>query len=478
MAILDPSALSAKVKFMQTRAKVCRDLMGGTPEMRLAGKTYLPQWPQEEQKGWEARRDCSTLFPAVERAIETMIGKPFGTPIVAGEDVPARVEAALDDVDRAGRDIDSWARDVARAALIDGITWALADYPRLREGATRADEIAIGAEPYLVHIPLCAMLDWKTKRIAGKTTISELRYKAEDDETGATYYYVWTPGNVEAYYKKDDQWILDPLKSGPVSLKSEIPVVVFYGKRTGFWRALPPFEAMAWLNIQHWQSSSDQRHILHVARVPLLAADEDNRTSSGDGNAPVTLGADGIMIGFKNLRFVETTGASIEAGEKDIERLEDQMRRCAGEMLQAKAGDKTATENDRESMEGSSQLRAFVWTFQDALEECLRLMALWIKEKGGGSLTINTEWDEGELAADLWTALNGARTAGLISQETYIWNLQKGRRMPPDRSVEDEKASLDLEAPPMVTGSTTPTRKAKKATITRPDGSKSTVEME
>lgn len=476
MAILDPSALSAKVKFMQTRAKVCQDLMGGTPEMRSAGKTYLPQWPQEDQKGWEARRDCSALFPALERAIETMIGKPFGVPIVAGEDVPARVEAALDDVDRAGRDIDSWARDVARAALVDGITWALADYPRLREGATRADEIAIGAEPYLIHIPLASMLGWKTRRVAGKTMVSELRYKAEDEETGMAYVYVWTPGEVKAYFLKDSEWVLDPLRSGVVSLKTEIPVVVFYGKRMGTWQALPPLEAMAYLNIQHWQSSSDQRHILHVARVPLLAADEDNR-QGGDGT-PVALGTDGIMTGFKNLRYVETTGASIEAGEKDIERLEDQMRRCAGEMLQAKAGDKTATENNRESLEGSSQLRAFVWTFQDALEECLRYMALWIGEKDGGSLTVNTEWDEGELASDLWAALNGARTAGLISQEVYTWNLQKGRRMPPDRTVEDEKASLDLETPPMVTGSTLPTRKPKKGTITRPDGSQSTVVLE
>ena len=27
---------------------------------------------------------------------------------------------------------------------------------------------------------------------------------------------------------------------------------------------------LAWLNLAHWQSASDQRHILHVARVPFL----------------------------------------------------------------------------------------------------------------------------------------------------------------------------------------------------------------
>lgn len=454
MTIYDPSTVTTKVKAMQDRAQICQDLMGGTPVMRKAGKTYLPQWPQEELKAWEARRDCSALFPALEKAISTMVGKPFGVPILAGEDVPAKIEPTLDDVDRAGRDIDSWARDVATITLRDGISWAIVDYPRLRPGATRADEIAAGAAPYLVHIPLSAMCGWKFARVSGKFKLVEMRYRVKDDETEADYVYVWTPGEVNAHILKDGAWVLDTDRSGPVSLKSEIPAVVFYGKRTGLWEGLPPLEALAYLNVQHWQSSSDQRHILHVARVPLLAADEDTRQVGVPG-APVALGTDGILTGFKGLKYVETTGASIGAGEKDIERLEDQMRRCAGEMLQAVAGVKTATESDHERIEGSSQLRAFVWTFQDALEECLRLMALWIGEKDGGSLTVNTEWDDEELASDLWAALNGARAAGLISQETYLWNLQKGRRLPPDRTVEDERAALEIEAPPMATNNKT-----------------------
>ena len=37
-------------------------------------------------------------------------------------------------------------------------------------------------------------------------------------------------------------------------------------------RARPPLLDLAWLNLAHWQSSSDQRHILHIARVPILFA--------------------------------------------------------------------------------------------------------------------------------------------------------------------------------------------------------------
>src|SRR3546814_11327266 len=49
-----------------------------------------------------------------------------------------------------------------------------------------------------------------------------------------------------------------------------LPLVTVYAERTGYLTARPPLLDLAWLNLAHWQSSSDQRHILHVARVPIL----------------------------------------------------------------------------------------------------------------------------------------------------------------------------------------------------------------
>src|SRR3546814_6971269 len=43
-----------------------------------------------------------------------------------------------------------------------------------------------------------------------------------------------------------------------------LPLVTVYAERTGYLTARPPLLDLAWLNLAHWQSSSDQRHILHV----------------------------------------------------------------------------------------------------------------------------------------------------------------------------------------------------------------------
>ena len=130
---------------------------------------------------------------------------------------------------------------------------------------------------------------------------------------------------------------------------------------------------------------------------------------------------------------------------KDILDTEDRMRRVAGQALDAKV--KTATEAGQDSKDNESQLRAWASNYKSFLDECLRLMALWIGEKDGGTAQMDMEWDEAAVGADVIAALTNARTAGLISRETYLWNMQRADILPPDVTIEEEVARLEMEAP-------------------------------
>jgi hypothetical protein len=94
----------------------------------------------------------------------------------------------------------------------------------------------------------------------------------------------------------------------------EIPLLPVYINRTDFMRASPPLAKLAELNIAHWQSSSDQRNILHVARVPILfGAGVRRRRQNAIGASE--------MVKFNSnpaakLTYVEHTGAAIGAGER------------------------------------------------------------------------------------------------------------------------------------------------------------------
>lgn len=479
------TGLKPDIAELQERSAVCRTLMGGTRAMRDAGKTYLPIWPQESEEAWTARKNCSALFPGFKKALQTMVGRPFETPVGVGDDVPAKIEATFENIDLAGRDLDQFARDVFTAMLRDGLTWVLADYPTIPEGSTAADEVAMGAQPYLVHIPLENMISYRLELVAGKHQVVHARWFECSDEFDGKWgtkevkrIRVWEPGLVQLWEERKSEltgvtdWAL--IAEGVVSLQ-EVPIVCFYGDRTGFWQGQPPLEDLAWLNVQHWQSASDQRHVLHVARVPLLGADLDNRANQAE---PVALGPGGIVTGFTNLRYIEHTGAAIEAGRTDLLDLEDQMKRVAGELLTREV-QKTATETGQEASEGASWLRRLAFNFQDGFEECLRLMAAWVGEAGGGTISLDTDWDEETLASDIMAALTAARTAGQISKETYLWNLKEGGVLPPDRTIEQELDALDTEgmaAMPNVQPLAAP--KPRTATITKADGTTLKATME
>ena len=436
------SDLRTEVASMQARAAVCQTLDGGTEAMRAAGSDYLPRWKAEEKDDWEARLKCTTLFPAMAKTLDTMVGKPFSEPIVL--DGPNSILAHTENIDMAGRDLDTFARDITRAALRDGITWVLVDYPRVRPAANLAAERATGARPYWVHVPLASMLGWKTQTISGKVTLSQLRIRESveidvDEWTTKTEVRtrVLTPGWVKVYGPNGEL-----LEDGPTSMQ-EIPLVAFYGKRMGFFSAEPPLADLAWLNVQHWQSGSDQRNILHKARVPFLAADADNRDEKG---AELVFSA-GIFVGFENLHSVSFDSAPIESGRQDLLDLEDQMRRVAGELLSRTAGDKSATEAGLEASEGSAWLKGKMRTFQDALEECFRFHAAWMKESSPVTVTLAMDWDEAAVSAQILQQLTTARQAGIISQETYSHNIQAAGLMPEGRTVDQEIASLEAEGP-------------------------------
>lgn len=454
----DAFTVSSAVSDMQARAAVCNTLCGGTPAMRKAGKTYLPQEPAESNEAWEARMAKSTLFPAFRDSVDAMVGKPLGEPITV-QDVPASIEAALENADLAGRDLDTFAREFFRQSMVDGIGWVLVDYPRVPPGLTLAQEKARRARPYLIHVPLANVLGWRSEVVAGVHRLTQFRYmetvEVPDGEFGTktqTVVRVWEPGSVRVFRKGDGVATeLDQEASGPVTM-AEIPVACFAPGRTGFMAALPPLEDLAWLNVQHWQSSSDQRHVLHVARVPLLGADKDVRDVKG---GKIEVSPNGLIVGFENLRYIEHTGAAISAGRQDLLDLQEQMRTVAGKVLTRQAGgDKSATEASLESQDGGSKLRQWAWSFQDCLEECLRLMAAWIKEPQGGSVTVAMDWDDLPDPAMFQTILQ-ARQAGELSRESWLWNAQRFGALPPGRTLDQEQAALDSEGPSSF-GNTTP----------------------
>ena len=200
-----------------------------------------------------------------------------------------------------------------------------------------------------------------------------------------------------------------------------VPLVTLHAGRTGPMTATPPLLDLAWLNLAHWQSSADQRHILHVARVPILFG-RDLRVGEGG----LEIGPNRMVLGEgggADLRFVEHSGAAINAGRQDLIDLEERMARMGAELLAPRHGQMTATERALEADRHDSALQAMVRDLEGALVQTLGLMADWAGlPRAGIAVDVFDDFGEGAGArADLTTLLaldqRGAIDRGTLTAE-------------------------------------------------------------
>src|SRR5258706_573468 len=176
----NPSSPSPAVLRMSQPWEMIDALMGGTETMRAAGPRFLPKNTAEPSEAYQRRLAASFLFNGYRRAIETLSGKPFSQPLQLGDDVPELLVEYAKDIDLQGRNLHAFAHDVFRTALSHGLSHILVDHPKvptLPDGKshTLADQRAAG-RPYFVHLHPDAMLGWRSERINGVETLTQLRF--------------------------------------------------------------------------------------------------------------------------------------------------------------------------------------------------------------------------------------------------------------------------------------------------------------
>jgi hypothetical protein len=445
----DVSTKTDSVAAMEPDMELARALLGGTRKMRAASTTYMPKWPKEEDEAYKCRLATAVLFPAYKRTVSTLTGKPFSEPVTIGDDVPPQIAEWLNDADLRGRNIDAFAADVMQAALGYGICGILVDFPKADGIRTAADERAAGLRPYFIQIHPWQVLGWRDEYVNGAWVLTQLRLLEIVDELAGEFgvskveqVRVLTPGAWQVYRQDaKKEWVLHD--EGTTTLKI-IPYVPVYGERVEFMVGTPPLIEVANLNVAHWQCASDQQTILHVARVPILAAigvDPDSFELTVGGSSAVKIPPGG------DLKFVEHTGKAIEAGANELEALEERMRQAGAELLVLRPGKITATQTATENAVGMCALHRIAQNLEDALDQALQIMALWINEKSGGHVELFKDFGAASLAEASTQILLDSATAGKISDETYFSEMKRRGIVSPDIEWEDEKDRLDAQGP-------------------------------
>ncbi|HHT7859528.1 DUF4055 domain-containing protein [Pasteurella multocida] len=451
------SDTSPEMAKLHSRVRIIDDLLGGTERMREVSKTYLPKFPLEDEDTYKNRLERTTLYPALEETLSQMNGRVFFTPINITKINNKLASEILPDVDMEGNNLDVFASSWFHAGLAYGVSYVLVDYPVTNDAKTLAEEKAMGARPYLVHIHPASVLDFKTARINGKRVFTQFRYREFVDEENGEFglkqieqINVYERGIVRKFRKienaKDGD--NDYYLHAEVELKhlgkalDFIPIVPFITKQSDhFGIGRPPLLELAHLNIKHWQSQSDQDNIVSVARVPILA-----RTGAVEGER-FQIGGSVIDLPREgSLFYVEHSGNAIGAGKESIKELESQMLVAGAKLLIKNIIAMTESQARDEQGKEISQLRLYANKFEDALDLALEYVGFWLGIENVGNVEISGNIDseiDPNASLDMVIKLN---SAGVISTQTTFEEAKRRGLLSDHASWEDEQARLEVES--------------------------------
>jgi hypothetical protein len=257
-------------------------LWGGTTTMRDAGTAWLPKEPKESTKAYDTRLSRSYLYNKYKKAIENIAGKPFSKPVTLneGDKLPEPLDGIYADVDQTNRSFTEFAAEVLRYGIHYGVHFVLVDFPARAsdEERTLEDDRRERVRPMFLHVTAPQLLGYQSEVVNGRRELTQVRIQSTVQVDAGDYgtkevdqIRVMTATDWEVWQviEADGDYVM--VDSGVHSFGA-VPLYTYYVNRTGYMQGQPALEDLAWLNISHWQSASDQRSILRFARVGILFA--------------------------------------------------------------------------------------------------------------------------------------------------------------------------------------------------------------
>ncbi len=418
----DPSTSSQLYDAMAMRWALPKALMGGTLAMRAAGTRYLPRHPAENSAIYAERASRSVLRNHFRRTVTKLVGRIFAEPLIISEDMPDELVAILRNIDLVGRGLNVFARDWFEDAMVSGLSHVLVDFPAAAGGQSLAEERENGARPYAVHVRADQLIAAQWDSRGGDKVLTQIRVREKAlryhgfEEVEEEQIRVIEPDHWRLY-RQDKKGVWQEAEAGENTL-GRIPLVTLYTARTGFLQAEPPLEDLAFLNLEHYQIRSDQRNALNVASFPILAASGYNPEIDG----PIEVGPNKVLTTSESegkYYYVESSGAALEAGAKELDALEKAML-LFGLQFETPKERETATGRALDAADALSPLSAMAMNLEDSLNAMLSLFAGWLEMPFIGSIGVSTKSGAAQNSERDLDFLLEARRLGDVSGEELI----------------------------------------------------------
>lgn len=451
----------------------CRVAAAGEEAVHAGGAAYLPQLTGQDANEYSAYRGRALFFNATGRTIDGMSGLVFRRPPTI--ELPAKLKDFEQDVDTADTPLIAFSEKAVEELLTVGRFGLMADYPRMPDAQTLADQQAANGRPYVRMYAAESILNWRVERVNNRSVLtlvvlSEVHEEAADFETSVTpqcRVLRLTAGRytVEIWRKQKDangqeKWMLaEPAFAPTMGAKTldYIPFLLCGPMGIDPCVSKPPLLDLVNVNLSHYRTTADYEHGLHFTGLPTpvitghsFDIDETGRPKNNFalGSATVKAFPDPNAKAF----FMEFAGTGLGALSKRLEEKEQMMAALGARMLAAEKRQVEAAETAAIHRAGeSSVLASLAIAAGAALSRVLTWCATWEGATEAPLVKLNTDYMPSGLSAQELSELVKSWQAGAISHETLYDNLARGEVARQGVDFETEKSAIEEEGPALGT---------------------------
>lgn len=217
---------------------------------------------------------------------------------------------------------------------------------------------------------------------------------------------------------------------------------------------------IAELNLKAYQVQSDLDNQLHLSAVPLLAfygfPQSSEEVSAGPGEA-IAFPAEG------RAEYIEPSGRSYDAQFQRLEQIAMQINELGlAAVLGQKLSAETAEAKRIDRSQGDSTMMVIAQQMQDMIDNCLQFHAAYLQEPQAGSSFVNRDFLAARLEPTEIQSLLQLYTAGTITQNTLLNQLEAGEVLGDEFDVEEELEAtqvgglIEMDQPTSPANSTMP----------------------
>jgi hypothetical protein len=449
-----PSTVSKAAERQQPAVSLMRDVVAGPETIRDKRTAYLPIAPREDAKNYASRLQRSVFFNVTGRTIEGLTGQVFRKDLELADDVPATIQEHAENIDLAGTHLDVFARALLQDALTAGHAGVLVEFPKTG-GTQNAAQERSAIRPYWVPIQKEQIVSWRTAVLDGKTVLTQLVLKecgmvpagrfGEKEQERYRVFRRDEVGNVSFQLLEigDDKRSVIVVDEGTYPTQTEIPFAeIVTSGRAGLLESAPPLLDLAYLNLGHYQMWSDYAWSIYKTCVPIYV-----ETGVEPEAGELVIGANAARQ-FTNpdakAQYVSHTGDALGSVEKALENLKADMGTLGIAMLAPqKRSAETATAHRQDKSTEDSALAVTARGLQDGLERALQFHANYMREKTGGSVTVNREFDRPSMEAAMLTAWGSAVSNAGVPAKYMIADMQRTGLIPSEDDPEQIADEMD-----------------------------------